>query len=255
MKIISKITSIALFSILVCIEANAQVNYNDGGDVPTSINIKNSNSSSNGYYGVDLTPRNGRAAGGISIGLSGSFADRWYLYNMYMLNGQLKEDFNINYGGSNKMVIKKNGKIGMGTDDPTHELAVNGTVRSKEIICDANPWPDYVFKKDYKLISLLEVERYIEKNGHLPNIPSAKEVEKEGVALASMNAKLLEKIEELTLYTLEQEKKINFQLQELEVLKNQTTQLQILEKRLAQMESKLMDTHSIETTTGNATKN
>ncbi|GGD07570.1 hypothetical protein GCM10011368_06870 [Hyunsoonleella pacifica] len=71
-----------------------------------------------------------------------------------------------------------------------------------------NNWPDYVFTNDYKLPTLLEVEAYIKENGHLPNIDSAKEVEKNGVLLGEMNAKLLEKIEELTLYIIEQQKQI-----------------------------------------------
>ncbi len=101
------------------------------------------------------------------------------------------------------------GNVGMGTTTPTHRLAVNGTVRAKEIICEVGPWPDYVFASAYELISLIEVKNFIDLNGHLPNIPSAKVVAQEGIKLAEMNVKLLEKIEELTLYTIEQESKIN----------------------------------------------
>lgn len=69
-------------------------------------------------------------------------------------------------------------------------------------------WPDYVFDKGYKLKPLSEVADFVKKNKHLPEIPSATEVEKDGFGLASMNEKLLKKVEELTLYLIEQDKKI-----------------------------------------------
>jgi hypothetical protein len=69
-------------------------------------------------------------------------------------------------------------------------------------------WPDFVFEKDYKLLSLNEVEQYIVKNQHLPNMPSAAEVEANGVNLGEMNALLLQKVEELTLYIIQLEKRL-----------------------------------------------
>ena len=71
-----------------------------------------------------------------------------------------------------------------------------------------SPWPDYVFDKEYNLLSLKEVEQHINEKGHLPNVPSAKEVEKNGFSVGEMNKKLLEKVEELMLYTIQQEKRI-----------------------------------------------
>ena len=117
-------------------------------------------------------------------------------------------------------------KVGIGTTTPTHKLAVNGTVRSKEVIVDNDNWPDYVFTDSYQLKSLQEVSEYIAKNGHLPNIPSADEVEANGFELAKMNASLLEKIEELTLYTIDQEAK----------LKNQEALIQSLIQRIEKLE-------------------
>lgn len=113
------------------------------------------------------------------------------------------------------MIIKSNsGNVGIGTTDTFgHKLAVNGSIIAKGdiIMNDPNPshiWPDYVFEKDYNLLSLEEVERHIKEKGHLPNIPSAKEVKKNGFSLGEMNRKLLEKVEELMLYTIQQEKRI-----------------------------------------------
>ncbi|MEL6558327.1 MAG: hypothetical protein AAFQ94_09095 [Bacteroidota bacterium] len=122
--------------------------------------------------------------------------------------------------------IKANGHIGIGTTDPTHKLSVNGAIRSKEVRCDNDNWPDYVFTDAYKLKSLDEVSQFIAANGHLPNIPSAGEVKTNGFELAKMDASLLEKIEELTLYTIEQQNK----------LKNQEALIQALIQRIEKLE-------------------
>ncbi|MCR9252370.1 MAG: hypothetical protein NXI20_18240 [bacterium] len=89
-------------------------------------------------------------------------------------------------------------------------MDVNGIVRSKEVKVELENWPDYVFTPSYNLQSLSEVESFINQNGHLPNIPSAAEVEENnGIELGQMNAKLLEKIEELTLHLIEKDKEIS----------------------------------------------
>ena len=85
----------------------------------------------------------------------------------------------------------------------------DGTVRAEEVKVKTPIFPDYVFETDYELETLEEVEAYIRKHGHLKGIPSAEEVEKnEGFNLGELNIKLLEKIEELTLYVIEQNKEI-----------------------------------------------
>ncbi|WP_339141953.1 shufflon system plasmid conjugative transfer pilus tip adhesin PilV [Croceitalea sp. MTPC5] len=106
------------------------------------------------------------------------------------------------------IVIVNNGNVGIGTNAPDSKLAVNGNIHAKEVKVDLIGWPDYVFKKDYDLPALEEVEKHIKEKGHLINIPSAKEVEENGLQLGEMNKLLLEKIEELTLYIIEQEKRI-----------------------------------------------
>ena len=80
-------------------------------------------------------------------------------------------------------------------------------VKAKEITVSSN-WADDVFEKDYPLMGLNEVESFISKNGHLPGVPSAKEVQKEGIGLSNATETLLKKVEELTLYTIEQNKRI-----------------------------------------------
>ncbi|KAB5483649.1 tail fiber protein [Flagellimonas hadalis] len=114
-----------------------------------------------------------------------------------------------------------NGDVGIGTTSPDSKLTVKGKIHAEEVKVDLSvPGPDYVFKEGYDLKTLEEVQNYIKQHGHLPNIPSAKEMEVNGILLAEMNMKLLEKIEELTLYTLEQEKKIEAMLLRIENLES-----------------------------------
>ena len=80
--------------------------------------------------------------------------------------------------------------------------------RAKEVVVETTGWSDYVFDRDYKLLSLSEVEKHIESEGHLPGVPSAKQVAEQGISLGEMQAKLLAKIEELTLHQIRQEKEI-----------------------------------------------
>ncbi len=108
-----------------------------------------------------------------------------------------------------KLSLLPNGDVGIGTINPNGwKLAVNGKIRAKEIKVETNNWPDFVFEKNYLLPTLKEVENHINVKGHLKNIPSAKEIEENGVLLGDMNSKLLQKIEELTLYTIQQQKEI-----------------------------------------------
>ncbi|WP_244160800.1 hypothetical protein [Flavobacterium defluvii] len=101
-----------------------------------------------------------------------------------------------------------NGNVGIGKTNPTNKLDVNGTIHSREVKVDMDNWSDFVFKKEYQLPTIQEVEKYIKEKGHLENIPNEEEVLKEGINLGEMNAKLLQKIEELTLYVIEQNKQI-----------------------------------------------
>ena len=116
--------------------------------------------------------------------------------------------------GTNTMFLTA-GAVGIGTKDTRgFKLAVKGKIGAEEIQVKANYWPDFVFKDDYQLRNLEEVESFIEENNHLPDIPSEEDVIKNGIQLGKMNAKLLQKIEELMLYTIQQEKKIK-KLQEI----------------------------------------
>ncbi|MHA4894137.1 hypothetical protein ACXZ1K_05240 [Pedobacter sp. PWIIR3] len=103
--------------------------------------------------------------------------------------------------------IDRLGNVGIGTITPSEKLSVNGKIRAREVKVETANWPDYVFAKEYELPSLQSTEQQIKEKGHLPGIPSAAEVKANGVDLGEMNAKLLQKIEELTLHLIEQSKR------------------------------------------------
>jgi hypothetical protein len=122
---------------------------------------------------------------------------------------------------ANSIIYDNGTSVGIGTTSPSsnYKLAVEGTVGARKIIVTlANPWADYVFNSNYHLRPLSEVDQFIQENKHLPEVPTAKEIEKNGVDLAATQVILLKKIEELTLYVIDQNKKIEMQQKEIEQL-------------------------------------
>lgn len=115
---------------------------------------------------------------------------------------------NTTFASSAKFWLEANGNLGLGVANPSERLEVNGTIRSKKVKVEASVWPDYVFSSSYKLRTLNELEQFIQQNQHLPEVPSAEEVEANGLDLGDMEATLLKKIEELTLYVIEQNKRL-----------------------------------------------
>jgi hypothetical protein len=111
-----------------------------------------------------------------------------------------------------RLAIDNSGNVGIGNTSPDAMLTVSGLVHAQEVKVTVHaPGPDYVFEKNYKLTSLEEIKNYIDQNKHLPEVPSAKDMEKNGVQLGEMNMLLLKKIEELTLYVIDANKKIDLQ--------------------------------------------
>lgn len=105
--------------------------------------------------------------------------------------------------GQFSMGINTQGNVGIGTENPQNKLDVAGTIRAQEIKVELSGWADHVFDKDYQLPSLQEVKAHIEEHKHLPGIPSEKQILEDGVNMGEMQAKLLQKIEELTLYVIQ----------------------------------------------------
>ncbi len=108
------------------------------------------------------------------------------------------------------LTVGANGHVAIGTGSVPagYTVAIKGKVKAQGVVVDPTNWADYVFEPDYKLRSLKEVKSYIESNGHLPDVPSTKEVEQTGVDVSEMQSTLLRKIEELTLYVLKQQEEI-----------------------------------------------
>lgn len=170
----------------------------------------------------------------------------WLTYDHYQPNdvGLLTLSAPTSAGDWSKPVftVRTNGKVLIGTswnnsalsgcsDCNEYRLFVKDGIKAEKVkveVPSAHGWADYVFNKDYKLNSLEEVEKHIHEKGHLPNIPSADEVVRNGINLGEMDAKLLEKIEELTLYSIEQNKQLKFQEGQ---LKQQSEKIEILEKQ------------------------
>jgi hypothetical protein len=117
-------------------------------------------------------------------------------------------DFEINVRGGDIRILRYDGTNDIFTlnrpTEVTSDLTVDGTLKAKS----TTPWADYVFEPGYQAMPLKDVEIFAKANGHLPEVPSAAEVQKDGIDLARMNAILLKKVEELTLHAVEQEKRM-----------------------------------------------
>ncbi len=113
-------------------------------------------------------------------------------------------------GGGKSFSITNAGRIGIGTTAPDAKLTVKGNIHAEEVMVDLNvPGPDYVFEEDYPLLSLAELKAYVTANKHLPEVPSAAEMEDNGINVGEMNLILLKKIEELTLHVIRQQEEID----------------------------------------------
>ncbi|MBD2769222.1 hypothetical protein IC235_15125 [Hymenobacter sp. BT664] len=152
-----------------------------------------------------------------------------HIYNRLNANGLkaggilVSDDYSYADPGKNDLIIK--GKVAIGTplasNPNNYTLAVNGQIGAKDVRVESTSatWPDYVFEPTYELPSLKEVDGYLKANKHLKELPSAREVTENGHSLGQMDALLLKKIEELTLYMINQDHKLEAQQQEIETLK------------------------------------
>lgn len=194
-----------------------------GGDYSggsTKFNLIGSENNSHFYHSANenIYLRPGKNSGTIfmdkgivTIGGSntgGKFNIQGANFTSHFLHG-VNQDTYIRPGKTGGKVIMDVGNVGIGTTTPDAKLAVNGNIHAKEVKVDLIGWSDFVFEKGYALPTLEEVENHIKEKGHLQDIPSAEEVEENGINLGEMNAKLLQKIEELMLYTIQQQKEID----------------------------------------------
>lgn len=163
---------------------------------------------SNGYIGIgDNSPVNKVQIGTI-LGFSGNdlaIGDNGKGMSFYQ-----SSTASIWYSNTNFSLMPNGsgGNVGIGTLNPAYPLSVNGTIQSKEVRVETG-WADFVFDEHYELPSLDSVEIFTKQNKHLPGIPSAEEIKKNGLAVGELQTKMMQKIEELTLYTIELKKEIN----------------------------------------------
>ena len=177
----------------------------------SSLNFYDSSGALKAYFGYgnssSAAPFAGNVYFGTGVGSSASF----------LISPQQVEAFRITSAGN----------VGIGTTNPQYKLAVSGTIQAKEVLVNTG-WSDYVFASGYRLRPLTELKAYVEQNHHLPDIPSAKEVAEKGVSLGEMEAKLLAKVEELTLHVIQADER-NTRLEQ---------QNRELQERLARIEAR-----------------
>ncbi|MCC8145412.1 MAG: hypothetical protein LIO93_03015 [Bacteroidales bacterium] len=163
------------------------------------------------------------------------YTDRPYFYlskPLRVYQGRIgsysTQNLQLQTNGTTRMtILNSNGNVGIGTATPIHALDVKGNIRATAVhVVPITDFPDYVFNEDYNLKTLSEVNDFIGKNGHLPEIPSAAEVKENGVNMTDLQIKLLKKIEELTLYVIEQEKNSEKQQAEIKSLHSKIEELE-----------------------------
>jgi hypothetical protein len=135
-----------------------------------------------------------------------------------------QDSLRVRVGGSTKLYVSGSGQVGINTTNPAtgYELSVNGQVICEELVVElSGNWPDYVFDESYRPMPLEELEAAIKKDKRLPGVPSAKEVETKGISIGEMQRQTMAKIEELTLYIIEQDRRLKAQQEEIRALRAQ----------------------------------
>ncbi|MFZ4058110.1 MAG: hypothetical protein ACOYKE_08210 [Ferruginibacter sp.] len=125
-----------------------------------------------------------------------------------MANDNLVGFYGYQGGGFGMVMDVTSGNVGIGTTNPTYKLSVNGFIRSKEIVVESN-WADYVFEDNYALLPLDSMQHFILQNKHLPGMPTSQEVQTNGLSMAAMQTRMMEKIEEQSLYILQLHERLN----------------------------------------------
>jgi hypothetical protein len=203
-----------------------RMRINSSGNVGIGTTMPISGGNAAKWLTIDGTTNYG---GGLISSINGNPKAYFYSENNYaIVQGATGQGVKLMPNGIEGVTVITNGNVGIGTTSPDAKLAVKGQIHAQEVKVDllGAMVPDYVFAKDYQLKTLMEVDAYIKANSHLPEVPSAQEIEKNGLLLGEMNMVLLKKIEELTLYMIEMKKEIGLlknenrvQQEEIKILK------------------------------------
>ncbi len=201
-----------------------RIDYVDGGAGTTTFK--------NNRWGGNIYFKRNSSLGERTQFLFGGTSEHYM--NIYDSNNEVKVRF---ISGGNSYI--NGGNLGIGTTDTKgFKLGVLGKIAAEEVkIATHGNWADFVFKSNYNLPTLIEVEQYIKEKGHLKDIPSADAVKKDGFFLGDMDSKLLQKIEELTLYTIEQGKEIEFLEKQVSEIKELKEENQLLRKKFDVLEA------------------
>jgi len=216
-----------------------------GGGSPTTLEVEGKNGQTVPWGQLVLSSPNVGAPNDVLGGIE--FASRavayqraGYIYSFKEDNSTTAADARLEFGVANggtaytAMAIRSSGNVGIGTISPGYKLDVAGQVHATSFVSSTTTYADLVFKSDYKLAPLSQIEASIKKEGHLPGIPSEEEAKAHGIDLAQMQVKLLQKIEELTLHQIEQQKELSAQQNQLakqqQRLDAQATRIEQLEK-------------------------
>lgn len=234
------------------LEVNGHARMTDGMSVignSTTINSRplDALSYSSGHYSaqVNMADFANGARPGYGFHAAGYYGAFLYqnAHNDYRIKEATGDDYNLwtsgNFHPANYFPLTGGdivGDVTIGSVSDQRNLAVNGNIKTKKIKVTLTDWPDYVFEKSYPLFPLPELVHYIQQNKHLPGIPSVDEVKENGLDVGDNQAALLKKIEELTLYIIEQDNQL--QKQKVQIEKQDKTN-KTLEERLDTMERKL----------------
>lgn len=175
------------------------------GNTSSDVTLKIENSSTNGEAQIHLR----------------RFQSDWRIINEHHLFFERENNTYVTFN--------EDGLVGIGTTTPSELLTVNGIAKAEEVIVEENIGADFVFEEDYSLPELRQVESHIKEYKHLPDIPSAQQMKKEGIKVGNLQIKLLQKIEELTLYAINQSKKVDNQQV---IIDRQQEQIQKLSQKL-----------------------
>ncbi|MEC5144195.1 hypothetical protein [Chitinophaga sp. 212800010-3] len=170
---------------------------------------------------------------GVAVGTQNASASN---YSFAVLNNATFDGAAAPGGTRPLFYVRGDGNVGIGTFTPQAKLAVNGDLLAKKVRVTQTGWADFVFHPDYQLPGLQQVEEYITLHRHLPDIPAAEVVEKEGLDVAEISKKMMQKIEELTLYIIKQDKKMAEQDKKIAEL---TKEMRAQVKVNAQLQEKL----------------
>ncbi|HEX9941281.1 MAG TPA: hypothetical protein VGG03_04635 [Thermoanaerobaculia bacterium] len=221
-------------------------NSNPNADVFMVLSMENANSGVNGSSSLQLGSNSSFAniqahGSGRTLSRFGQPLASWVeiavagASNGLIVGTTADKPLILGTNNADRLHIKATGDIGIGTTTPASKLHVNGgdiRVSGGSFIDDGVTLnaPDYVFEPDYRLMPLDELREFVSRERHLPNVPSASDIKKEGLNLSQLQMRLLEKLEELTLYTLKQDVQIKAQQARIDELQSE------LEERLEALE-------------------